>query len=113
MLNQSEDWSDIIERYKLSGLSQRAFCNQHKVSWNQFHYRWTCYKAKSGLAALENKEKPAFEAITIRSTFVEETDVTKSRSLVIHFSNQIRCEVAIDLESQEFSSLLKQLVAVC
>lgn len=113
MLNQSEHWSTIIERYKSSGLSQRTFCNQHKISWNQFHYRWTRYKAKSGLTALENKAKPAFEAVTIRPPEASAKQLVTSRSMVIHFPNHIRCELTIDLESKEFSSLLKQLVALC
>lgn len=117
MSNPSEDWSSIIERYKSSGLSQREFCAQHHISCNQFHYRWHRYKSESKSKAhpiaLKSKASPLFEQVTIAAPSSTAKQLAESHGLAIHFPNQIRCEVAVDLESQAFALLLKTLVALC
>lgn len=116
MSKASEDWSSIIERYKSSGLSQREFCTQHNVSWNQFHYRWSRYKSaskpKSDFIASGGKATSLFEQVTIATPAAPKQAVV-THGLVIHFPNQLRCDVAVDLESQAFPLLLKTLVALC
>lgn len=116
MSSQSEDWSSIVECYKSSGLSQREFCTQHNISWNQFHYRWSRYKSESKpntrFSTSESKTKPLFEQVTIATPVAPKHPVV-SHGLVIHFPNQIRCDVAVDIESQAFPLLLKSLVGLC
>ena len=116
MSNVREDWSSIIERYKSSGLSQREFCTQQNVSWNQFHYRWSGYKSASKLKtrfiASASKTRAQFEQVTI-ATPPASKQAEGANVLAIHFPNQIRCDVAVDLESQAFALLLKTLVALC
>lgn len=117
MSNQSNYWATIIERYKSSGLSQPEFCKQHELSWNQFQYRWNRYnsaaKSKARIAAIETKMKPSFETITIANPSIKTKQGSGISELVIHLPNQVRCDVSIDLGSNEFSILLKQLVSLC
>ena len=117
MSNQTNYWETIIERYKSSGLSQPEFCKQQGLSWNQFQYRWNRHnlglKSKSRIAALQTKTRSAFEAITIANPSVAPQQVTRASEIAIYLPNQIRCEVTIDLNSDEFSTLLKQLVTLC
>ena len=116
MSNQSEDWGSIFERYKSSGLSQRAFCTQHDVSWNQFHYRWSLYKSglksKTRFMSPESKATPLFEQVTIATPNPKKQTVG-THGVVIHFPNRIRCEVSLALEGNEFPLLLKHLVTLC
>ncbi len=117
MSNQTKYWETIIERYKSSGLSQPEFCKQQGLSWNQFQYRWSRHnlavKPKSRIGALETKMTSSFEAITIASPSVALKQVTNIIEIAIHLPNAIRCDVKIDLTTDEFSMLLKQLVALC
>ena len=40
MSQRNKYWDAIIEQYKVSGLSQPAFCKHNELSYNQFQYRW-------------------------------------------------------------------------
>lgn len=115
MSNQNEDWGSIFERYKSSGLSQREFCTQQHVSWNQFHYRWSLYKSasksKTRFIGSESKATPLFEQVAIATQNPKQA--VESHGVAIHFPNRIRCEVSLALEGNEFPLLLKHLVALC
>ena len=118
MPNQQQHWNEIIERYQASGLSQPEFCKQNELSCNQFQYRWyqhnLALKAKAR-ASISSNEPPKnlFEPITITLPSISPKQTTNVVELAIHLPNQIRCDVKIDLCSNEFSMLLKQLVALC
>lgn len=118
MSNQKKYWNEIIERYKASGLSQPEFCKQNELSCNQFQYRWyqhnLALKAKARAATLSNKpSRNLFEPITITLPSIASKQTANVVELAIHLPNQIRCDVKIDLCANEFSTLLKQLVALC
>lgn len=119
MSKQISYWESIIAEYKVSGLSQPAFCKQNGLSCNQFQYRWS----QHNLAKLE-KAKPiilennsitnSFESISIkpsRPVVAEQAD--QVAELAIHLPNKIRCDVKMDLRNDAFATLLKQLVALC
>ena len=118
MPNQQQHWNEIIERYQASGLSQPEFCKQNELSCNQFQYRWyqhnLALKAKAR-ASISSNEPPKnlFEPITITLPSISPKQTTNVVELAIHLPNQIRCDVKIDLCANEFSMLLKQLVALC
>lgn len=35
---------DLIEEWKQSGLSQKAFCERHPIRFYQFYYWYKCYR---------------------------------------------------------------------
>lgn len=118
MSSQKQHWNEIIERYKVSGLSQPQFCKQNELSFNQFQYRWyqhnLALKAKARAAKLSNHaSNNLFEPITITVPVIEPKPTTNVVELAIHLPNQIRCDVKIDIRANEFSTLLKQLVVLC
>lgn len=118
MSQRNKYWDGIIEQYKASGLSQPAFCKQNELSCNQFQYRWYQHncaeKAKAKLAMRQNSASlNDFESVTISTPAhlpQKETCVTE---LMIHLPNKISCQVKMDLRTNGFASLLKQLVALC
>lgn len=118
MSNQKQHWNEIIERYKASGLSQPEFCKQNALSCNQFQYRWYQHnlELKDKARAVVLSHQPAnniFEPVTIAISSIAPKQTTNVVELAIHLPNQIRCDVKIDLCANEFSTLLKQLVALC
>ena len=119
MSEQIKYWEPIIEEYKASGLSQPAFCKQNGLSLNQFQYRWSQHnlakRAKTKPFILENNvEVNSFEPVAITSVLsVPKEEINSIAELAIHLPNQIRCEVKMDLCTNVFSTLLKQLVALC
>lgn len=118
MSNHKQHWSEIIERYKTSGLSQPEFCKQNELSSNQFQYRWYQHNLVLKLkarAAISNNQpsRDIFEPVTVTLPSIAPKQTTSVVELAIYLPNQIRCDVKIDLRANEFSTLLKQLVALC
>lgn len=118
MSSQKQHWDEIIERYRVSGLSQPQFCKQNELSFNQFQYRWyqhnIALKAKARAAKLSNQASSnLFEPVSITALSIEPKQTTNVVELAVYLPNQIRCDVKIDLRANEFSSLLKQLVMLC
>jgi hypothetical protein len=115
MSSQKQYWSAIIERYKVSGLSQPEFCKQNDLSFNQFQYRWyqhnLALKAKAVMP--NNQLGNVFESVTIPLPSFKAKQSTKIIELAILLPNQVRCEMNIDLYAGEFSTVLKELVALC
>jgi len=115
MSSQKQYWSSIIERYKISGLSQREFCKRNELSFNQFQYRWYQHNLalKSKPVTPPHPSSSAFESVTISLPSIQPKQPTNVVELAILLPNQIRCEMKIDLYADEFSILLKELVALC
>ena len=119
MLEQIKYWEPIIDEYKASGLSQPAFCKQNGLSLNQFQYRWSQHnlakRAKTKpFIQKNNTEVNSFEPIAITSVLsAPKEEINSIAELAIHLPNQIRCDVKMDLRTNAFATLLKQLVALC
>lgn len=105
MSKQKAYWEEVFRRYKASGLSQAEFCKQNNLTNNQFQYRW--YERNKALKAQASLEQ--FESISLVST--PATPIVSIINLSIHLPNQIRCDVATDLNG--LSLLLPQLVQLC
>ena len=117
MSQRNEYWDTIIEQYKVSGLSQPAFCKQNELSCNQFQYRWYLYnlakRAKKDPSTFENNcGAHLFEPVTIAHSVLND-ETNHVAELAIHLPNKIRCDVKMDLSNHAFTTLLKQLVALC
>ena len=120
MSKQRVNWDDIFSRYKASGLTQPAFCKQADVPFNKFQYRWSkriqAAKVSAEAKATRNRKsvENSFEPIIISSSPVAVAQPGSNIiELVVHLPNKIRCEIKIDSCVNEFSILLKQLVALC
>lgn len=115
MSKEIKNWDAIIDEYKGSGLSQPDFCKTKEFSYNQFQYRWYQHnlakRAKAKRSILENNStKNAFESVTITSLSPAPKEETNHvAELAIHFPNKIRCDVKMDLRTNAFATLLKQL----
>jgi hypothetical protein len=119
MSEQIKYWETIIDEYRASGLSQPVFCKQNELSLNQFQYRWSQHnlakQAETNSSILQNNAVvSSFEPITITPVLSEPKDAINSiAELAIHLPNRIRCDVKMDLRTEAFAKLLKQLVALC
>ncbi len=117
MSEQENYWEAIIAAYKESGLSQPAFCKQNGLSCNQFQYRWYQHnlakRAKKNPTTFENNcGTNLFESVTISHSVLND-ETNHIAELAIHLPNKIRCDVKMDLSNHAFTTLLKQLVALC
>ena len=112
-------WETIIEEYRASGLSQPAFCKQNGLSLNQFQYRWSQHnlagRAKTKPFILGNNAiGNSFEPVTIAPVLsAPKEEISSIAELAIYLPNQIRCDIKMDLRTDAFATLLKQLVALC
>ena len=107
MSKNIKDWEAIFAQYKGSNLSQKDFCKEERLSWNQFRYRWNrknllkTVQAKSLI--LENHPaKVSFEAVSIISS-CEPKEVMNINEVSIYLPNHVRCDIKINLEANSQS----------
>lgn len=115
MQSKEEYWDRLLRSYERSGLSQEDFCSEQGVPIAKFKYQWRKrFGSRSKENRLQNSSDKAshFEAILISSMDSVHQEPT-NQSITIQFPNQIRCELAMDIKSQDFSSLLNQLRLLC
>ena len=43
----------LIEKFRQSGLSKKAFCEQHQVVPHIFYYWYKCYRTQNNITAVE------------------------------------------------------------
>jgi hypothetical protein len=116
MKSKEEYWGRLFKGYERSGLSQEDFCNEQGIPITQFKYQW---RKKIGTgsrkADLQNKsDKPGdFEPILVSKKDSAHQEAIMKQSIIIQFPNQISCELKMDINSQDFSSLLNQLRLLC
>jgi DNA polymerase elongation subunit (family B) len=72
MTRETPYWDEIIERYKISGLTQVEFCKRNDVLLNHFLYRWHEKKkalkrrAEKAVSPREkNKRVSSFESVVL------------------------------------------------
>lgn len=97
-----ENWEELLNRFELSGLTQKAFCAAHNLPLKQFVYRWNAH------TRLRKAQRSSFEAISLlaKPLVVEE----KPCILTIHLPNKIRYEVTISVK--EVKDWIKELAHV-
>ena len=111
-----KDWESIFSEYKGSNLSQKDFCKIRGLSWNQFRYQWdrkNSKAVKSDSLILEGPPaKVSFEAISLISSCKPKEAMTINK-VSIYLPNQVRCDIKLNLEANQLTTLLKQLLALC
>lgn len=120
MSRETPYWDEIIERYKVSGLTQIEFCKRNNLLLNHFLYRWhEKRKALRGRAEKEvsskerNRSASSFEAVVLTTPSLCSLQENSLVELTLHLPNQIRCVVKVSVTDDGFSSLLKQVMKVC
>jgi|GWRWMinimDraft_6_1066014.scaffolds.fasta_scaffold09746_3 hypothetical protein len=118
MSKNIKDWEAIFAQYKGSNLSKKDFCKEEGLSWNQFRYRWDrknllkTVQAKSLIAERSHPPKVSFEAVSIISS-CEPKELMNINEVSIYLPNHVRCDIKINFEVNQLTTLLKELVALC
>lgn len=120
MTRESPYWDEIIERYKLSGLTQVEFCKRNNLLLNHFLYRW--HEKRKALKrraekAVSSREKDtsvsSFESVVLMKPSPCSLQENGLVELTLHLPNQIRCVVKVSVTDDSFSLLLKQVMRSC
>lgn len=114
MIEQDNYWRDLFTEYKKGDLKRLEFCQKNDISHSQFKYQWN-KQSQITRRALKLTPPPAesiFEPVVV-AKLTAPILTNKIVELAIHLPNKICCEFKIDLNGDDFSSLLQQLVAIC
>ena len=95
---KAQIWSDRIASWKQSGLSQRAYCEQHQLVLGTFVY-WRCRLKK--LEAVTPADKPRFLPVTIK----QQSDT----SLTLLINGRHHLEVRPDFDPDFLSKIVLAL----
>lgn len=116
MKSKEDYWESLFKGYERSRLSQEDFCSEQGIPVAKFKYEWRKrILLGSQQSESQNKsDKPnQFEPILISNKESVHQETLTSQSILIQFSNQISCEVKMDIKSRDFSYLLNQLRLLC
>ena len=110
-------WEAILSQYKDSNLSQKDFCKEKGLPWNQFRYRWerrnlSKKNHEKPLVLKNHSAKVSFEPVSIISSCQPLEEMTINE-VSIHLPNHIRCDIKINLKANQLTTFLKQLVTLC
>lgn len=95
---RAQNWAEIIQACKDSGLSNRAFCRQRGISEKSFYY-W--------LRKLRNQ---AAEAVAPRLVRLESFSATKESLQIQYRGAELRLPVGVDMDA--VSALLRSIQAL-
>jgi len=114
MTEKDNYWRELFTEYKRSGLKRLEFCQKNNISLPQFRYQWNKQSqvTRRALKLTPQASEFLFEPVVVTKLTEPMVD-NKIVELAIHLPNKIRCDLKIDMNSHDFSSLLQQLVAVC
>jgi hypothetical protein len=120
MSRETPYWDEIIERYKVSGLTQVEFCKRNNLLLNHFLYRWhekrKALERRAGKAVSsreKNKDVSSFESVVLAKPSPCTLQENSLVELTIHLPNHIRCVVKTSVTDDGISSLLKQVMKAC
>lgn len=87
-----------IELWQESGLSQRKFCVQEKLSLQTFGYWLRKYRNEKA-APIEEKPSETFIPVEVPGTRLEEPSLVSSDKIEVSFPNGVRlsCPAGIDI----------------
>jgi hypothetical protein len=88
-------WSERIQHWRRSGLTQKAFCKQHQIGLSSFQ-RWLGIFAKEG--------KPEVTPATFLPINIVQS--ASAQSMVVCLGEDLRIEVPVDFDPV----MLKQVV---
>ena len=115
MTEQDNYWRELFTEYKKSGLKRLEFCQKNDISHSQFRYQWNKQRqVERRTLRLTHPQlaESIFEPVVV-TKLMEPMVANKIVELAIHLPNKIRCDLKINMSSHDFSSVLKQLVAIC
>jgi hypothetical protein len=90
------DWVDIIKHWKISGMSQAAYCKANNIKLNQFTYQNVklSSRAKTNSKWLPVRVMQSKQATAIPSIFV------------IHYPNGMRLHIPVNAHPEAIKALL-------
>lgn len=107
----AQEWSELFEKHKTSGMTIKAFCEQEGVGWQSF-YLWR--KKLQNPAEGGKKEKPfkqvkAFVPIRVSSDLVNRSDKSLQIQVDLRNGRTVRFERYIENNQQltEFLQLIE------
>lgn len=100
-------WSEHLERWQRSGLSQKSYCLQHNLKWPNFHY----WRKKLGQPA-KSRLRLVPQSAPWEGTSQCTTPTSESRQLRIHL-HHITLEVDEAIEPRVLKGIVGALVASC
>lgn len=94
-------WSDRIESWKQSGLSQRAYCEQHQLALGTFS-NWRSHLKKQ--VAGDQTGKPQFLPVTLQQS--------RHATLVLKINNRHSIEISSDFDPDLLSKVVQAVQQV-
>ena len=98
-------WSEHIEAWQRSGLSQGAYCRQHGLSQSSLNY-W-----RKRLGATNDRDAASFVTIVpVSLSASTQPDIaTAPEPMLVHVSNTFRIEIRGDFAAPVFEKLVRTL----
>jgi len=105
-------WAELLRERTESGLSIKAYCEQHGMHQNRYHY-WQRKLREAAVAELGSAEAPKMP-VPSGWTQVEETKAQKAESgeIVVEIGAS-RIVVKADTDTELLTKVCKMLVELC
>ncbi len=110
---QASDWLPVIEEWKDSGISKKAFCEQKAINYKYF-YRW--YSKLTALAPTEAKaigKAPLFsdDFIPVEVTPPPKA-ISNTTACVLHLSSHLQLHIPMSAVGRDFLKTLFEAAEV-
>ena len=93
------DWVNIIKQWKISGLSQAAYCEANKINYNQFIYQ---------NAKLSVHTKASSKLLPVKVTQYEPASIAQN-NFVLHYSSGLKLHIPINAHPEAIKALINCL----
>lgn len=95
----------LIDTWKVSKLSQSAFCRREKINYQTFYYWVKRYEGKR-----KTKHKSAMSFIPLQPTKSHQSN--ELHSIEIKLPNGVQCRFSMSTDIKQIAQLTKELVNV-
>ena len=96
-IKNKQDWEDIIKKWKLSSLSQMAFCREHNININQFSYQYL------------KKYKQAESIKKIMPVKIIDQALPVANYFILHYPNGMKLQIPTNIAPDAIKALLNCL----
>jgi hypothetical protein len=92
-LQKHADWQQHLQAWETSGLTQSAYCEQHRLKLATFTY-WRARLPRTDQTSPSSR--PALTLVPVKRTLAARHDITTARSVVLHSPGGWRLEIPAD-----------------
>lgn len=104
------NWSDLVEKYESSGLTQHQFCIQHSLSHPTFKYQRNKLKIQAKPKRPTLPSSPTLVPITLTPKVALAKEMANTVGVFkLQFDNGIRCQIPLSIEANKLKALLEAL----